>query len=103
MAGRPPGGPKMERKCLKNPTSKIFFWVVCTHFNAFCAAIQKMKKKIAPGPLGGDFRLGPWRFSNLAIFRGRELREIRENPTSKNFFWGLYVLILTHFVPLFKK
>ena len=87
MAGRPPGGPKMERKCLKNPTSKFFFGVVYTHFNAFHAAIQKMIFFFAPGPLGGDFRLGPWRFSDLAIFRGREIREIRENPTS-NFFWG---------------
>ena len=85
----------------KSDLQKYIFWVVCTHFNAFRAAIQKMKK-IAPGPLGGDFRLGPWRFSNLAIFRGREIREIRENPTpQKNF--GLYILILTHFVPLFKK
>ena len=87
---------------------QIFFGVVYTHFDAFRAAIQKMKKKMHRAPLGGDLCLGTWRFSDLAIFRGRGCqngRKIRENPGKsdppKKF--GLYILMLTHFAPLFKK
>ena len=47
------GGAKTAGKSGKiRPPKNIFLWVVYTHFNAFRAAIQKMKKNFffAPGP-----------------------------------------------------
>ena len=93
MAGRPPGVRKW-RENVGKIRPPFFFWVVYTHFNAFRAAIQKMNFFFAPGHLGGHFRLGPCRFSDLAIFRGRQIREITKSAFLGDFggrkmhFWS---------------
>ena len=95
--GRAPGGSENGEKMSEKSDLPNFFWgVVCTHFNAFRAAIQKMIF-FCTGALRVPLPPGARRFSNLAIFRDREIREIREireNPTSKKIF---FLVVYTHF------
>ena len=85
---------------------KIFFWKKSTSRRVWPDFQPKVKKKNCPRrfPLG-RISFGP---VDLANFGGRcaQNRAKSRNLAKKSdlkFFFGLYILILTHFMPVFKK
>ena len=75
---------KIEEKSDPN----FFFGVVCTHFDAYRAGIQKIKKNLYWGPMGqfppGDLAI--FRLSDFQRPGAQNVEKIDQNrPKSKNF------------------